>query len=98
MNEFSIVYNEKTGTWEHKKEPYATIEIETQEDFEKIKIAIEKQNRKKPDYEGDGYDDSGNLIYDTWICPCCGDRYEIDYEMHRFCPVCGQAIDWGDLK
>ena len=54
--------------------------------------AVNKQIPKKPDFEGDGYDDSGNLIYDTWICPHCGDRYEV----HRFCPMCGQAIDWSE--
>lgn len=51
----------------------------------------------KPMLEGDGYDDSGNIIYDTWICPCCGDRYEVDYEMHNHCPTCGQAIDWQEI-
>jgi rubrerythrin len=56
--------------------------------------ALRKQIPQKPDYEGDGYDDSGNLIYDTWICPNCGDRYEVDYEIHQYCPMCGQRIDW----
>ena len=28
---------------------------------------LEKQMQKKPTYEGDGYDDKGNLIYDTCI-------------------------------
>ena len=54
----------------------------------------EKQTPKKPDLEGDGYGDDGILIYDTWICPCCGKRYEIDYEEYDYCPNCGQAIDW----
>lgn len=62
----------------------------------KIVEALKKQIPQKPDYEGDGYDDSGNLIYDTWICPNCGDRYELDYEIHTYCPMCGQRIDWGD--
>lgn len=56
--------------------------------------AIEKQIQKKPDFEGDGFDDNGNIIYDTWICPCCEKRYETDYEEHDVCPNCGQAIDW----
>ena len=56
--------------------------------------AREKQTPKKPDLEGDGYGDDGVLIYDTWICPCCGKRYEIDYEEYDYCPNCGQAIDW----
>lgn len=58
--------------------------------------ALEKQIPKKPTFEGDGYDDSGNIIYDTWICPCCEDRYEVDYERHNHCPTCGQTIDWSD--
>lgn len=31
-------------------------------------------------------------------CPFCGDRYEVDYEIHQHCPMCGQRIDWGELK
>lgn len=60
--------------------------------------AIEKQIPKKPAFEGDSYDDGGNIIYDTWICPCCEDRYEVDYERHNHCPTCGQAIDWSDAE
>lgn len=62
--------------------------------------ALEKQIPKKPDYEGDGYDENGNFIYDTWICPNCGKHYEVDYDDYNFCPECGQAIDnpldWSD--
>lgn len=61
-----------------------------------IKDALKKQIPQQPDFEGDGYDDSGNLIYDTWICPNCGDRYEVDYEIHQYCPMCGQRIDWSE--
>lgn len=52
---------------------------------------------EKPTFEGDGYDDSGNIIYDTWICPCCQDRYEVDCERHNHCPTCSQTIDWSDI-
>lgn len=55
--------------------------------------AGEKQKAKKPDYEGDGYAD-GHLVYDTWICPCCGKHYEVDYDEYDFCPDCGQKLDW----
>ena len=57
-------------------------------------VALEKQIPKKPDYEGDGYDENGNLIYDTWICPNCGKHYEVDYDEYDFCPKCGQALNW----
>lgn len=46
---------------------------------------------KVPQYEGDSYHE-GRLVYDTWICPNCGKRYETDYDDYDFCPKCGQAI------
>ena len=61
-----------------------------------VQKATEKQIPKKPDYEGDGFDEDGYLIYDTWICPNCGKHYEVDYDDYNFCPECGQALDWSD--
>ena len=56
--------------------------------------ALEKRVPKQPDLEGDGYDDDGEIIFDEWLCPCCETRYEVDYDDYKFCPNCGQAIDW----
>lgn len=61
---------------------------------EECRTAVEKQTAKKPDYEGDGYSD-GQLVYDTWICPCCGKHYEVDYDNYDYCPNCGKHIDGG---
>ena len=61
---------------------------------EECRTAREKQIPMKPMYEGDCCDGSGRLIYDTWICPNCGERYELDYDDYDFCTDCGQAIDW----
>lgn len=58
--------------------------------------ALEKQIPKRPHLEGDGYDDNGYMIYDTWICPCCEKHYEVDYDKYEHCPNCGQKIDWSD--
>lgn len=63
---------------------------------EVCKKALEKQMPKKPTFEKLMMTGSGNIIYDIWICPCCGDRYEFDCEIHNHCPTCGQAIDWSD--
>lgn len=57
--------------------------------------ALEKQIPKKPDFEADGYS-NGQLVYDTWICPCCEKRYEVDYDEYDYCPNCGQSIDWSE--
>ena len=59
--------------------------------------ALEKQIAKKPTYEGDAYSD-GQLVYDTWVCPCCGRSYELDYDDYDYCPNCGQNLDWSDLS
>lgn len=60
---------------------------------EECREAVEKQKPKIPDYEGDGYAD-GYMVYDTWICPNCGTKYEIDNDEYEHCPKCGQAIQW----
>ena len=57
---------------------------------------VDKAVPKKPFYEADGYDENGELIYDTWICPNCHHYYEVDYDDYDYCPNCGQAIDWSD--
>ena len=59
---------------------------------QKILHALDKQEPKIPNIEGDGYSD-GHLVYDTWICPSCETNYEIDYDDYDYCPKCGQHID-----
>ena len=61
-------------------------------------VALEKQTPKKPDVEGDGYDKDGNIIYDTWLCPCCRSCYEVEYDDYDYCPVCGQKLDMSDVS
>lgn len=61
-----------------------------------LKELVDKATPKKPNYEADGYDENGELIYDTWICPNCDKKYEVDYDEYDHCPNCGQAIDWSD--
>ena len=58
--------------------------------------ALEKQIPKKPTYEGDGYAPDGTFIWGEWICPCCGRRYEVDYDDYDYCPDCGQKLDWSN--
>ena len=65
--------------------------------LEEVREAVEKQIPKKPNIEGDGYAD-GQLVYDTWICPCCEKHYEIDYDSYDYCPNCGQHIDRSEIN
>lgn len=63
--------------------------------IDEIKELVGKEEPTKPTFEADGYFD-GELIYDTWICPNCGERYELDYQEFKRCPECGQLIDWSE--
>lgn len=68
------------------------------DEWNACKEAREKQVPQRPDYEGDGFDFDGNIVYDTWICPNCQKKYEVDYEEYAHCPECGQAINWEKAK
>lgn len=48
--------------------------------------ALEKQIPKKPDLDGGVY------------CPCCLHEFKSHYDETRYCPNCGQALDWSDTK
>lgn len=60
----------------------------TPDDVQELK---ERNTPKEVMYEGDGYSE-GEMVYDTWICPNCGVKYEVDYDDYDFCPECGQAV------
>lgn len=73
----------------------ANLAISFEAKIEIIK-SVALRTPKKPDFEGDGYDDKGNLIYDRWYCPYCNKEYEVDYDNYDYCPNCGQKIDWSE--
>lgn len=54
--------------------------------------ALEKQVPKKPIWKRVWHCDE-MTTYSEWHCPHCNDFFRV-YEMHSFCPCCGQAIDW----
>lgn len=58
---------------------------------EQIRELKERDTAKVPQLEGDGYA-NGEMVYDEWICPNCGEHYEVDYDDYDFCPNCGQRI------
>ena len=63
-----------------------------------VEGAVGKQIPRKPDIWGDGVDDDGDLIYDSWACPCCHEEYELGYDEYEHCPNCGQAIDMSEAE
>ena len=66
---------------------------------EAIDIAIKSLNKqipKSPTYDGDGYAPDGSFVWDEWLCPHCGSRFEVDIDDYDYCPNCGQCIDWSE--
>lgn len=63
------------------------------------KDTLEVLEPKQVIYEGDGYAD-GEMVYDYAYCPNCNHETEEDSENwgSSFCPECGQALDWGEMK
>ena len=83
---FDLVYDEKTETWE-TKEIYATIDVATEEDYNKLKERIEKQKAKKPKiFHGS--------VLTLYPCPICGEKVKDC----TYCPGCGQKLDWSDTE
>lgn len=53
---------------------------------EECRTAVDRMKPKKPTYDGDGYAPDGTFVWDEWLCPNCGSRYEVDYDNHDHCP------------
>lgn len=81
-----LVYDRKTGTWGEKKEPFAKIEFETEEDFDFLNERVEKQIAKKPKiFHGS--------VLTLYPCPICGAKVK----SCNYCPQCGQKLDWSEV-
>ncbi len=83
--------HEQIANWLEELKQYQ--EIGT---VEECRVAIEKQKPKQPTYDGDGHAPDGSFVFDEYLCPNCGSRYELDYDEHDWCPNCGQKIDWSE--
>lgn len=89
MDELVLVIGED-GVARIHKEPYATVEVDTEEDYRQLQNAVERSNPKRIKIN----------LWDKWMeCPVCGNvlRYEDDEveDFPHFCSHCGQALDWG---
>lgn len=83
---FELVYDRKNGTWGEKKEPFAKIEFETEEDFDFLNERVEKQIAKKPKiFHGS--------VLTLYPCPICGAKVK----SCNYCPQCGQKLDWSEV-
>lgn len=48
MDNIELIFNQKTAKWEERSEPYITVEIDTEEEYEWLKAAVAfYENREK---------------------------------------------------
>lgn len=57
--------------------------------------ALDKQVRKNPDKIRERRNFRGDVIYKDGQCPVC---FNDITSTHLYCNVCGQAIEWDNLK
>ena len=65
--------------------------------FNEVADKLEKQVAKNPYLWGDGYY-NGELIIDMYDCPNCERTYEIECDDYKYCPNCGQKLDWSEVE
>lgn len=91
MNEYEKAYNELWNVLHN--EPASEIEkhsIKNKKRLELLKPIVDRAALKKP-----------HLCCGKWKCPICQneilseDEQEF-YQEPKFCPECGQALDWGE--
>lgn len=78
-NEIILALNE-ISKWGIKKEPFATIECSTEDDYNTLVGAKEKQVPRKIKY-----------LNMQAACPDCLDKI---FRNYRYCPGCGQKLNW----
>lgn len=93
MKELLLRYDSDVEARREVKEPYITIVVETEEDFNFIQDAIAKQTAEKPL-------DITEPVVKWGICPVCKGLPEVFGRPQRvlesflYCPQCGQKLDW----
>ena len=76
-------YNEDLDVWEERREPYITVECETEEDFKELKAAVEHYRKE-----------AAWLIDGAWAeCSNCHESEKVEALTHRdYCPACGARM------
>jgi len=79
-------------------------DIDSKELSKMIDVAIEKQIPKKPKYVDTRFRHHGKQISDglsldkCYECPNCWTCIFHVWDSEKYCPKCGQALDWSDYK
>ena len=77
------------GTWGIKQDPYAVIEVATEEDWEYLQGILERNKAKKP----------LEILSGKYDCPNCKAHLPFGEQVqYKFCIDCGQRLDWTGIS
>lgn len=87
------------------KEGYCilSIKVAQQQTVKQLVVELNAKGKEVPekvryvsvDYDDYGFDDKGNIIYDTAYCPVCNYKFAAERVDHdNYCRRCGQKLDW----
>lgn len=82
-NVLFLQHNKDLGVWEEYREPYITVECETEADFEELKAALDHYHAE-----------AAWLIDGAWAeCSNCHEAEKIEEMNHKdYCPACGARM------
>jgi hypothetical protein len=90
-----LVYNEETQEWQQKPEPFITIEVETEEDFEFIGNAIAfYKKHMNPQTNADRIRAMSDEELAAWMAEC--DAYRERADANQWLPWLKQPVKEND--
>lgn len=95
-----IVYDESTGTWSEREEPYTTLDVQTEEDWNKLEFMInnfsrlEEENKELKRLLLLALDDFAVNYINYCDCLECSDcPYHVDIEQFEGCSTRWKHLD-----
>ena len=99
MKNLVLAYNEESGAWEERKEPYITLEVETEEDYEHLKAAVEfyqKRDKLVEVVHGRWIEKEHEAPYGGYHLFHCSECDSPNARKRNYCPECGAKMDGGE--
>lgn len=93
MSREIMLIENKEGNWQ---EPFATICIESKEEFDELNKALEKQKPKKVEEFMERTEEFSSFYKLDFMCPSCENATICQPYRPNYCKHCGQKLDWGD--
>lgn len=98
-DKFWVLQETPDGTWDRRKDPFMTVELPEEKDYEHLKKLIDRNNVAKVQKS---IVKAAGMEVTRVFCPKCDKllkafmNIEEDLDDAHFCPDCGQRLDWSE--